>query len=82
VDRQTLGIRRFEFRWTGLGAWVAGDVAGADLGFRPLPGGGLILDRWMQRVPLARYRGLDPELAGWVEGGGEVLEVLGAPPAP
>lgn len=82
VDRRTLGIRRFEFRWTGLGAWVAGDVAGADLGFRPMPGGGLILDRWMRRVPLARYRGLDPELAGWVEAGGEVLEVLGAPPAP
>lgn len=82
VDRRTLGIRRFEFRWTGLEAWVPSDGAGADLGFRALPGGGVMLERWMQRAPLARYRGADLELAGWVEGGGEVLEVLGAPPAP
>lgn len=82
LDRRTLGFLRLEFRWTGLGAWVPSEAAGGDLGFAPLPGGGVLLDRWWVRVPLADYFGRDPVLVGFLEAAGEVTEVLGAPPAP
>jgi hypothetical protein len=82
LDRRTLGFHRLEFRWTGLGAWVPSEAAGGDLGFVPIPGGGLLLGRWWVRVPLADYFGRDPVLVGFLEAAGEVMEVLGAPPAP
>ena len=82
LDRRTLGLLRLEFRWTGLGAWLPGDAAGGDLGFAPVAGGGLLLQRWWVRVPLADYGGREPRLIGFLESGGEVKEVIGAPPAP
>lgn len=82
LDRRTLGFLRLEFRWTGLGAWLPGESAGGDLGFVALPGGGVLLDRWWVRVPLAEYLGREPRLVGFLEAGGGVMEVLGAPPAP
>ncbi len=82
LDRRTLAFHRLEFRWVGLGAWVPSESAGGDLGFAPLPGGGLLLGRWWVRVPLADYFGRDPALVGYLEAAGEVTEVLGAPPAP
>jgi hypothetical protein len=82
LDRRTLDFLRLEFRWVGLGAWVPSEVAGGDLGFARLPGGGLLLDRWWVRVPLADHFGRDPVLVGFLEAAGEVTEVLGAPPAP
>lgn len=82
LDRGTLHLLRLEFRWTGLDAWVPREAAGGDLEFLPLPGGGVLLHRWWVRVPLVDDFGLEPRLVGFLEGGGEVTEVLEAAPAP
>lgn len=79
MDRRDLGLRRLEFRWIGPGSWVHGENAGGELGFVPHPGGGVLLGRWWVRAPLVDHR---PQLIGYLEAEGQVVEVPGAPPAP
>jgi len=56
-ERNT-GLKRLEYRYTGLWRWVPHDGAGGALEFDRLPGGRPIVTRWTIRAPIAaRDRG-------------------------
>jgi hypothetical protein len=77
LDRKTAELRRLDFQYTRLPKWARGEVAGGELRFAPLPGGGWIVQRWMLRVPVPqRTEAGSARVYGYRESGGHVTAVL------
>jgi hypothetical protein len=56
LDREGKGLRRLEYRYTRLWAWVPRGTSGGQLEFDRLPGGQPILIGWTIRAPVARIQ--------------------------
>ena len=82
LDRRTQAIGRLDFRYTGLGRWLPGDVAGGQLDFRRTADGAMVLERWWIRLPVVAQRATrDPLLLGYAEAGGELVAPAPVDPA-
>jgi hypothetical protein len=82
LDRRTAVLRRLEFTYTNLEAWVPRGPAGGSIDYDVLPTGAWVIRQWMLRAPVPRINVRDPTrgkvLGGYVEFVGAVGEVLGA----
>lgn len=78
VDSTSLELRRLDYHYVNLDGWVPSERTGGFLEFGQLPAGGWVVRRWSLRAPIPQRDGLRMQLAGYLESGGEVVEVLDA----
>lgn len=75
-------LRELRFTYTGLPGAGGGEPYGGRIGFRRLPDGGWIVDRWSLRMPHRREveageGGGSPASRAYVESGGRVSGIIG-----
>jgi hypothetical protein len=80
IGRGTLALRRIEWRYVRLPAWVNLAGAGGELTLQRLPSGVYVPKRWWMRAPvhgITTFAGATRRLervAGWHEIGGQIAE--------
>lgn len=92
LDRSTLELRHLEYRYTRYPMPEGpSDRVGGRVEFEPLPNGGWIVRRFWIRMPVAERQAMPWRAAGqrtrlvmvgFIEDGGEVMEIAGAGGAP
>jgi hypothetical protein len=79
VDSASIALQELEFHYVRLGRWVPSRRAGGSVRFASLPTGAWFIRRWRMWGPIGRVSTPgDTVLHGYLERGGEVLEVRSA----